>query len=288
MKTKEEKSKTAKKTDDKKEENISLYMPKTTTMELIMSLWYNGTKNMISGIDVTIDEITGKCIDKKIRRITQKYTIPFSEEEARKEIDYDDIFFVDDENIVEHANANAEQEECSFYKMIPSYNILFKNKKYSLLDFCKDMDKGIGYHFDLRTAGSRLFDYERYKKDAEEKYRYGEYRDYHLDFCTLLSNKGFYITIKDRKELKKCLRRYIDWFMEDKLTNKEFTNIYNYKTHLKKAVEFFQKDYEEFGKFFTIDCEEYKNKDKKFRLIECLLALQKQKYIKINTFLYKE
>ncbi|WP_372519681.1 hypothetical protein [Candidatus Ruminimicrobiellum ovillum] len=276
MKTKEKETKPTKKTDEtteKKADNIKLYIPKTTTMELIMSVLYNCDKDCPrEDIDTTIDEITGDYINKKMGQTIIKYTIPFSEKKDEQS-DFD---------------AEAEEAEDSYIKRFFNYKLLSKDKKYSFLDFCNDMGMGIGYHLDLRTAGARFFDYERYRNDIVKEEALEKYITYRLDFYTLLNTKGFYITIKDREELEKCLKRYIDFFIEDKLINKENTNIYNYKTHLKKAVEFFQKEYEDCGKKLTIDCEEYKNKDKKFRLIECLLALQQQGYIKINKFFYKD
>ena len=283
MKTKEKEAKTAKERDDKKEEKtiqqteqidkkekdipekkeeqkkFTPYMLKVEAMELIISVWFRIDKyNSRDGIDNTIDKKTGKYIDPKMKETIQKYTIPFS------------------------------KEEMSYNKRMLGYNVLSKNKEYSLLDFCNDM-KETGCHFDLRTYGERLFDYEKYIKDIEiENFFYDNSSTYRLSVDTLLNTKGFHITFKDRNELKNYLRRYLDCFMEDKLSKKGLVNVYTYKAHLKKVAELFQEDYENCGKTLTIDYEEYKDKDKKFRLIECLLALRRQKYIKLDSFFYNK
>jgi len=310
MKTKEKKLKPTKKTDDKKEEKTIQqteqinknetdilkkeeeqkipYMPKVETMQLIMSILYDTDKNTPrNGIDNTIDKNTCEYIDPNMEETIQRYTIPFSEKEIMKIILAPD-FVCDDkiDDVTKQPNIEAERAEMSYNKMMFGYNFLSKNKEYSLLNFCNDM-KEIGCHFDLRTQGERLFDYEKYIKDIELEDSLGDdISTYRLSVNTLLNTKGFYIVVKDKDKLKKCLERYIGFFIEDKLSQKEIVNVYTYKAHLKKAVEFFQEDYENCGKMLTIDCEEYKNKDKRFRLIECMLALEQQGYIKINNFFY--
>ena len=317
MKTKEKKSKPAKETDDKKEEQaiqqteqidkkekdipekkeeqkkFTPYMLKVEAMELIISVWFRIDKyNSRDGIDNTIDKKTGKYIDPKMKETIQKYTIPFSKEEIMKIMLAPDFVCNKAKNKTfdetKQPNIEAEKEEMSYNKRMLGYNVLSKNKEYSLLDFCNDM-KETGCHFDLRTYGERLFDYEKYIKDIEiENFFYDNSSTYRLSVDTLLNTKGFHITFKDRNELKNYLRRYLDCFMEDKLSKKGLVNVYTYKAHLKKVAELFQEDYENCGKTLTIDYEEYKDKDKKFRLIECLLALRRQKYIKLDSFFYNK
>jgi hypothetical protein len=147
--------------------------------------------------------------------------------------------------------------------------------------FIKEILDSIEYNDFFEDAGW-CFGFENVMR-VEVAQKEGQEHKYH----SLPADLGLYfdntlLKIMDIEKFKKEVNDYILLFEQDKLVSSE--NRFSYQKHLELVEDLFGKQYEQFGRNISIPSviNDLTGKYKQYRVIECLLSLERKGYVKIN------